>query len=227
VPADAVGWVSLWADVVSADPRPESGPAARADAFLARHGRALLLVAAAAMLAVLAAWGIAKSTDLLPPATEAYRAHAYQEHHGPLRDLALVIVRLADAGVAFATVAALATSSWVRGGPRAALLPVAAAAVVVVTTIAKHLPGRVTTLPSGHAAYAMAAGGYAAWLLLRAGRPWAAACVLVVALAMAPARVVEGAHRPADVLAGVALGTAWTVVVLVVGRPWAARAAAP
>lgn len=213
--------------MVSADPRHEAVPGERAGAFLGRHPRALLLVAAAAMLAVLLTWLLAKTTDLIPPATDAYALHAYHQHQGPVRTLALAIVRLADAGIVLVTVAALAISSYARGGGRAALLPVAASAVVVITTVAKHLPGRATTVPSGHAAYAMAVGGYGAWLLLRAGRPWSAACVLVLALAMAPALVIAGAHRPVDVIAGAALGSAWTLAVLVLGRPWASRAADP
>jgi membrane-associated phospholipid phosphatase len=209
--------------VVSADPRHGNALGARAGAFLIRHRRALLGAAAVLLLAVLATWLVAKTTDAIAPATDAYRRHAAEQHHGLERTLALAVVRLGDAGVALVTVAALATSARLRGGRRAALLPVAAAAVVVVTTIAKHLPGRLTTLPSGHAAYAMAVGGYAAWRLLRAGRPRSAAAVLVLALAMAPARVIEGAHRPVDVITGVALGLSWTLVVLVLGRPWASR----
>jgi membrane-associated phospholipid phosphatase len=64
----------------------------------------------------------------------------------------------------------------------------------------------------------VAVGGYAAWLLLAARRPRLAAALFALALAMAPARVIEGAHRPPDVIAGVALGLAWLLLVLVAAR---------
>jgi membrane-associated phospholipid phosphatase len=209
--------------LVSADPHAGE----RAGAFLDRHRPALLVLAVAVGLAVLGAWIVAKTTHLLPPTTWASQMQAYHEHHGPLRDLALAVARLADAGTALATVAALAAYSYLRAGARAALLAPAASAVVVLTTVAKDVPGRETSLPSGHAAYAMAVGGYGAWLLLRSGHRRLAGLVVLLALAMAPARVIQGAHRPADVIAGVALGAAWTLAVLVLGRPWARRGAAP
>jgi len=189
--------------------------------------RGLLVLAAVLAAAVLVAWVMAKTTGLLPRAIDRDAVQAYRDYHGPLRDLAHTIATIADAWVALVTVAVLATYSHLRGGPRAALLPVAAAAVVVVTTIAKDLPGRATSLPSGHVAYAVAVGGYAAWLLLRAGHPGRAAALFGLALLMAPARVIDGAHEPPDVIAGIALGIAWLLVVLVVGRRWAATAAAP
>ena len=40
---------------------------------------------------------------------------------------------------------------------------------------------------------------------------------------MAPARVLEGAHRPIDVVTGAALGVSWLLVVLVIGRRWVAQ----
>ena len=43
-----------------------------------------------------------------------------------------------------------------------------------------------------------------------------------VELQAGPFRVVAGEHWPSDVLAGYALGIAWTTVVLVLGLPWAA-----
>ena len=46
--------------------------------------------------------------------------------------------------------------------------------------------------------------------------------MLLLILAMGPLRVLDGAHWPSDVLAGYALGLAWTITVLVSGLPLAA-----
>lgn len=205
-------------------PRPDLGE--RADAFLTAHGRGLVLLAAVVALAVLAAWIVAKTTGLLPHSTSHDALQARRDHPGPVLDAALTLASLGDAGVALVTVAVLTIYSRLRGGVRAAVLPAATAAVVVFTTIAKDLPGRETSLPSGHAAYAAAIGGFAAWLLLRAGHPRRAAALFALGLLMAPARVIEGVHEPLDVVAGAALGVAWLLAVLVIGRPWAARAPA-
>jgi membrane-associated phospholipid phosphatase len=195
-----------------------------ADTFLARHARALLVAAGVLALGVLVCWLLAKTTGLIPRADHRFLLHQTVEYDGPARDLALAIATLGDSGVAVVTVAALSAVSYAREGVRAAVLPFAAVGVVAFTTIAKDLPGgHDTTLPSGHTAYAVAIGGFAAWMLAGAGRPRSAAVLLALCLLMAPARVIEGAHRPIDVVTGAALGLAWLLVVLVIGRPWVAR----
>ncbi len=56
--------------------------------------------------------------------------------------------------------------------------------------------------------------GLAAWLLLMSGRAgWAVAGALIGA-AMGPARVLEGAHHTADVVAGDLLGLGWLLALL-------------
>ena len=45
--------------------------------------------------------------------------------------------------------------------------------------------------------------------------------MLLLILGMGPFRVIDGAHWPRDVLAGYALGLAWTIMVLAIGLPWA------
>jgi membrane-associated phospholipid phosphatase len=199
---------------------------ATADAFLARHARALLLTAGVLALGVLVCWLLAKTTGLIPRADARYRLYKLVEYRGSARDVALSIATLGDAGVAVVTVAALSAVSYAREGVRAAILPFAAVGVVVFTTLAKDLPGgHDTTLPSGHTAYAVAVGGFAAWMLVAAGRPRGAVALFALCLLMAPARVIEGAHRPIDVVTGAALGFAWLLVVLVIGRRWVARQA--
>ena len=64
--------------------------------------------------------------------------------------------------------------------------------------------------------------GLVAWFALaRHNRPIFVAMLLII-VGMGPFRVVDGAHWPSDVLAGYALGLAWTIAVLVIGLPWAA-----
>jgi membrane-associated phospholipid phosphatase len=208
---------------VDVDRREDHAPSSASEAFLSRHARAALWLAAGLIVAVALAWVVSKATSLLPHVTPHSISAAYRAHHGPLRDISLAIARFGDAGVALVTVAAISAYCWVHAGIRAAVLPWAAGAVVVFTTIAKNLPGRETSLPSGHAAYATAIAGLAAWLFLRAGRPWWAGGVFLLGLAMAPARVIEGAHVWPDVVAGVALGIGWLLGVLVLVRAWALR----
>lgn len=186
----------------------------------------MLALAGVLALGVLVCWLVAKTTGLIPRAGAAYRLHQVGRSDATVRDLARTVATLGDAGVAIATVAALSAVTYAREGVRAAILPFAAVGVVVFTTIAKDLPGgHDTTLPSGHAAYAVAVGGLAAWTLAAAGRPRSAAVLFALSLLMAPARVLEGAHRPIDVVTGAALGVAWLLVVLVIGRRWVAQSA--
>ena len=124
---------------------------------------------------------------------------------------------LCTPGVAAATVLALALLTAWRDRPRHALLAPAAAAVVALTTVIKRA-GPDTSLPSGHAAYAAAVFGLAGWLALREGRRGLAAAAWALPPAIAVARVVERAHWPADVLAGLALGTAWLLALLLAAR---------
>jgi len=65
------------------------------------------------------------------------------------------------------------------------------------------------SFPSGHAT---TAGAFmvAFWLIFPRLRP----LVVVVGLAVALSRIVVGAHYPSDVLAGLALGTAWALVLV-------------
>lgn len=79
-----------------------------------------------------------------------------------------------------------------------------------------------SNFPSGHVVYATSLCGLVAWFALaRGNRPIFVAMLLII-LGMGPFRVVDGAHWPSDVLAGYALGLAWSIVVIVLGLPWAA-----
>jgi len=77
-------------------------------------------------------------------------------------------------------------------------------------------------LPSGHVVYITSLCGLLGWFALARGHRATCAVMLLLILAMGPFRVIDGAHWPSDVLAGYALGLAWTIIVLVIGLPWAA-----
>jgi membrane-associated phospholipid phosphatase len=190
------------------------------DDVLQRHRRPLLVAAALVGGAVLACWLLAKTTNEIPHSTGLDALVAARAYPAGLRDAAHAIAGLAEPATAIVTVGVIAVIAWRRDGPRAAVLVAAVASIVVVTTIAKDLPGRDTSLPSGHVAYATALGGFVALELLRLRLFATAAAVVVLAALMGPARLIDGAHLPIDVVTGAGLGAAWLVTAEVLGRPW-------
>jgi membrane-associated phospholipid phosphatase len=196
------------------------------DALVARR-RALLIRAAAGLAALaLACWVVAKTTDLLsgPGGLDPGRTRA--QVNPDFRWMLDVVVFLGNPLVALLTVAALSLAAGRMWGRRFGVLILVAASIVVATSVLKAA-GPQTSLPSGHTAYAVALFGTAAWLALRAGHRAFALAFVAPALAMGPTRVLEGAHHPADAIAGAALGLAWAIAIVVAGVPWAARRSAP
>ena len=188
--------------------------------MLQRHRRPLLAASVLAAAGVLVCWLVAKATGRIPHATGYDGYLATQTHSAGLLDAARALAGLAEPATAVVTVGVIALIAWRREGVRAAVLVGAIASVVIVTTIAKDLPGRDTSLPSGHVAYATAIGGLIALELARLRLFTTAVAVLLLAALMGPARVIEGAHLPIDVVTGAALGAAWLVTAQVLGRPW-------
>jgi membrane-associated phospholipid phosphatase len=190
------------------------------DTWLLAHRRVLAAVAAGLALCTLVGVLLAKTTSLLPGIAGLQPWTVLPTLAPVWRHTVEALAWLGSPGTAVATVLALAAVTARSDGLRWAALVPAAAGVVVVSTLAKDA-GPQTSLPSGHSAYAVSVFGLGAWLALRRGRPLLAGAALAVALAMSPARVIEGAHWPADVFAGSSLGAAWLLAVLLVGVPWA------
>ena len=76
------------------------------------------------------------------------------------------------------------------------------------------------SFPSGHAAYALVAWGFAAWLIVRrrATPTWLKIVVIVATLALVGmiglSRVYLGTHYPSDVAGGFLIGVPWLLAVL-------------
>lgn len=84
-------------------------------------------------------------------------------------------------------------------------------------------PQSVGSLPSGHAAFVSALFGLVAVLGLAARRWDVAVAAAIPILATGPTQVLRGAHFPADMLAGYALGFAWLLTMLLLAaRAWPA-----
>ncbi|HKN96469.1 MAG TPA: phosphatase PAP2 family protein [Pseudonocardiaceae bacterium] len=83
------------------------------------------------------------------------------------------------------------------------------------------------SFPSGHAAGSAALYGVLVLLvapvLARGPRVAAVLAGILFVLAVATSRVLLGVHYPSDVVAGLAVGTAWAAVAIVIGRHVSAR----
>ena len=150
----------------------------------------------------------------------------------PLRTIANAFALLATPGVAALTIAAFATVVAIRVGWRDGLLVIVVAGALIIDEAARRIIGPtpaeiavggvpVANFPSGHAVYAAAVFGLAAWLALAHGRRTICVGFCVLMVAMGPLRVLRGFHWPSDVIAGYALGYAWLIAVLAVCLPWA------
>jgi undecaprenyl-diphosphatase len=151
----------------------------------------------------------------------------------PLRLLAQVFAMLADPIFACISVAIVCMVVERLIGRRHALLVLAAVGAVAMNAIVKTIVGPTplqmlkggrfasSNFPSGHVVYATALFGTLAWFALARDRRGIFVALLALVIGMGPFRIVDGAHWPSDVLAGYALGLAWTIVVLVLGTPWA------
>ncbi|HEY7934091.1 MAG TPA: phosphatase PAP2 family protein [Solirubrobacteraceae bacterium] len=211
---------------------PRMNPAER---WLIAHRRHALGLAGAlgGMLAL--CWVVIQTNGYFP-GDESARSWLAHWHHtsAPIALYGKAFAALGDPVVACVSVAIawLVVDRYVS--PRHALLVFAAVGAVGVNAILKGIIGATplqlsirgpyasANFPSGHVTYATSLFGVLAWFALGAGKRKTFAVLVAAALAMGPARIIDKAHWPSDVLAGYALGLAWTILVLVLGGSWAA-----
>jgi undecaprenyl-diphosphatase len=208
------------------------------DRWLLAHRRGALMLAAALAAFVAIAWIVIQRSGAFPGDRALISWMQDPRPAQPFSFVAHVFDLLGKPKVAGVTVAIVWVLVYRLLGFRYAMLVLAAASVIVLNTILKTILGPTPlelqtfgpavdpNYPSGHVVYATSLCGILAWFALaRGNRPLLAALLLLI-LGMGPYRIVAGEHWPSDVLAGYALGIAWTTVVLVLGLPWAGAAQA-
>jgi membrane-associated phospholipid phosphatase len=204
------------------------------DRWLLRNRGWALVLAAVLVAFVALAWIVIQSSGAFPGDRALQSWLRDPRPAQPFSFIAHVFDVLGKPLVACITIAIVWVLVYRLLGLRYAILVLAAAGAIVFNTILKTILGPTPlelktfgaavapNYPSGHVVYATSLCGPIAWFALaRGNRPLFAAMLLLI-LGMGPFRVVAGEHWPSDVLAGYALGVAWTIVVLVIGLPWAA-----
>ena len=160
--------------------------------------------------------------------------------NGPLvgRDLQIVAFfgDLGTEAVAAMTVLVACAALWSALGLRAAAWVLGASLAVPANDVLKAILGSTPltidpsqpNFPSGHAVYATAFFGSLGWLAWRRRQREAVAVCALAILAMAPARVLSGAHVVSDVLAGYLFGAGWLfALAATTAIGWAAGASSP
>lgn len=206
-------------------------------AWIQRHRLQLAVVALGLVASVFGCWAYLKSVGPLPGELRTYTWFRGRTLSQPTSE---GLEFFGDVGSQWIAVATVALGAWAaarRMGWRSGVLVVAAAGVVVLTSVLKASfgptplsyerlgtpPGGFGNFPSGHAAYAASVFGVLGWLGYQRRQPEIVAVMAFLVVAMGPARVAAGAHFVSDVLAGYAVGFAWLLGVLVIAAPWAAR----
>jgi membrane-associated phospholipid phosphatase len=211
-----------------------SSPLLPLDRWLLRNRRGALILAAALAAFVPICWIVIQTKGSFFGDGRFVSWMIFPKPSEPFALLAHVFALLGNPIVAGVSVAV----TWVlvdrQLGHRYGVLLLVAVGAVALNTILKTILGPTplelstfgasapSNFPSGHVVYVTSLCGLVAWFALaRHNRPIFVAMLLIV-VGMGPFRVVDGAHWPSDVLAGYALGLAWTITVLVIGLPWAA-----
>jgi undecaprenyl-diphosphatase len=205
------------------------------DRWLLRNRKGALSLAAALAAFVPICWIVIQVSGSFPGDRGLLSWMRYPHPSQPFSFVAHAFAVLGDAVVATVSVAVVWAIVDRKLGRRYGVLVLVAVGAVALSTILKTILGPTplqrslyvgglvpASFPSGHVVYITSLCGLVAWFALaRGNRPIFLAMGLII-LGMGPFRVVEGAHWPSDVLAGYALGLAWSIVVLVFGLPWAA-----
>jgi len=204
------------------------------DRRLLRNRRGALALAAAVAALVPICWIVIQLNGSFPGDSHFISWMRHPHPSEPLSFFAHIFALLGNPIVAPLCVAIV----WVLIdddlGPRYGALVLAAVGAVAINALLKAILGPTPletsvrgssasgNFPSGHVVYITSLCGLLGWFAIARGHRATFAAMLLLILGMGPFRILDGAHWPSDVLAGYALGLAWTIVVLVVGLPWAA-----
>ena len=213
---------------------PRSSPLQPLDRRLLRNRRGALIIAAGLAAFVPLCWIVIQLHGSFP-GDSALVSWMHDPHpREPFAFFAHVFALLGNPIVAGLCVAIV----WIviddDLGPRYGVLVLAAVGAVAFNALLKAILGPTPlqiglrgsfspgNFPSGHVVYITSLCTLLGWFALARGHRATCAAMLLLILSMGPFRIVDGAHWPSDVLAGYALGLGWTIVVLVIGLPWAA-----
>lgn len=140
--------------------------------------------------------------------------------------------------VAVTTVLVLAAVAAEERGRHPAGLILGAAGIVVFAVMLRAILGPTSqgygmapgvkiamsaNFPSVHSAYAVSVFGVACRLAFRCGHRALSYALALPVVLMGPALALRGDHYPADILAGYAIGLAWLIAVLLLGKRWERR----
>jgi membrane-associated phospholipid phosphatase len=205
------------------------------DRWLLENRRGALILAAALAAFVPICWIVIQLNGSFPGDSHFI---SWMRHPHPAELLAFaarVFAALGNPIVAAVCVAIVCVLIDDDLGPRYGALVLAAVGVVAFNALLKAILGPTPlemsvhgnfasgNFPSGHVVYITSLCGLLGWFALARGHRATFAAMLLLILGMGPFRIVDGVHWPSDVLAGYALGLAWTIVVLVIGLPWASN----
>ncbi len=204
------------------------------DRWLLRNRRGALILAAALAAFVPLCWIVIQLNGSFPGDSHFISWMRHPHPAEPLAFVARVFAALGNPIVAALCVAIVWAVIDDDLGPRYGALVLAAVGVVAFNALLKAILGPTPletsvrgsfasgNFPSGHVVYITTLCGLLGWFALARGHRATCGAMLLLILGMGPFRVIDGAHWPSDVLAGYTLGLGWTIVVLVIGLPWAA-----